>query len=109
LFVVFAGMDKLTVSITNSVVKGYQAFQIKAPLNVQLPVYKEYGNVHDKHACLVYMPEDIPSARLKEMFDETRAWLTLGEVAGLPVGHVPRGLADVIWNILNDGLATITW
>jgi hypothetical protein len=104
----FSGMDKLSVALTNSVIKGYQAFQIKVPVNITLSVFKEYGNLYDKCACLVYMPESV-APREDEVFDVTRPWLKLGQVAGLPVGHVPRGLADILWRILNDGLATITW
>ena len=45
------------VIISNAVIKGYHEFQIRPPPLLCLQVTKEYGNKHDKNACLVWVPE----------------------------------------------------
>ena len=45
------------IVIETAVVKGYHEFQIRPPIDLPLPVTKEYGNKHDPYACLVWVPE----------------------------------------------------
>lgn len=50
------------VWIKNSVIKGYQVYEIRPPMNLtdsptRLPVDLEYTNITDQHASLVWIPE----------------------------------------------------
>lgn len=49
-----------TIVLENSVVKGYHAYQIKPPITdppTKLRVDREYTNIVDRDACLVWLPE----------------------------------------------------
>ncbi|KAK3089455.1 hypothetical protein FSP39_003759 [Pinctada imbricata] len=92
------------IIINQSVIKGYHQFKIK-PLhscNFSLPVEREYTNITDTHACLVWIPEKVPENKLNLVTDEKR-YLTLKDIVGLPCGHVRRGLAPAFRIILDKG------
>ena len=66
---------------------------------------REYLNVHDRDACLVWIPqkETFTEEQLLLETDEKR-YLKLDDITGLPIGHVPRGLATAFRDILDiDG------
>lgn len=58
-------------------------------------IYREYTNIHDRCACLVWIPplSDFPKVR-HDMVTEEKRRLFLKDIVELPVGHVPRGLAE---------------
>ncbi|XP_053394429.1 uncharacterized protein LOC123524787 isoform X3 [Mercenaria mercenaria] len=93
------------VFVNHAVIKGYHVFKIKPPQVNQplLTVDREYGNIHDHDACLVWLPNlNCYPQDLHEMqTDETRH-LKLSDVAGLPIGHLPRGLDGCFRKILDQ-------
>lgn len=90
------------IIIKNAVVKGFHEFQIRPPPTLQLPVTKEYGNKYDPHSCLVWVPEidKIPNNLLNEVTDHKRGE-RVRNIAGLPIGRVPKGLSSCFWNLLS--------
>lgn len=70
----------------------------------QLIVDREYTNISDVNACLVWVPplESFPED-MHSMVTDKKRMLMLSDIAGLPVGHVPRGLAGVFRSILDGG------
>ena len=92
------------ISIQDSVIKGYHHFKIKPPDGVLLRIDLEYTNVHDENAALVWIPElrDIPQNMHSIVTDAAR-FLKLSDIAGLPIGHVPRGLAIAFRQIIEYG------
>ena len=50
----------IKVVVSKAVIKGYHIFRIRPPPLLDLQVTKEYGNKHDKYACLIWVPELIP-------------------------------------------------
>ena len=89
------------IVIENAVIKGYHEFQIRPPSALQLPVTKEYGNRHDPHACLVWVPEieKIPSSLWNHVTDEKRGE-RVRTIAGLPIGRVlQKGVTCVFISI----------
>ena len=72
---------------------------------------KEFGNRHDPHLCLVWIPEidKIPRDLWNHVTDEKRGE-RVRTIAGLPIGHVPRGLSECFWTILeNSRVDCINW
>jgi hypothetical protein len=99
------------IVIENAVIKGYHVFQIRPPLNLSLPVTKEYGNKHDPSACLVWVPElhFIPEAVWYTVTDAKRGE-TVQTIAGLPIGRVPWGLSKCFSELLSSSdTITIDW
>ena len=99
------------VAINNAVIKGYHEFQIRPPPTILLPVTKEYGNKHDPHACLIWVPEieQIPSTLWNHVTDEKRGE-RVRTIAGLPIGRVPKGLSSCFWELLGScDLECIEW
>ena len=88
--------------IRNCVIKGVHKYKIRPPLNLNLLVEKEYDNIKDAQACLIWLPdpEDLTEDQLNSIYNPAKR-LTLKDVAGLPVGHVPRGLAGALRQILD--------
>ena len=68
-----------------------------------LIVDREYGNIHDKDACLVWLPnlECYPEELHDNETDESRH-LKLFDVAGLPIGHIPRGLGGCFRELMDQ-------
>ena len=83
------------VIISNAVIKGYHEFQIRPPPLLCLQVTKEYGNKHDKNACLVWVPELESTPReMWNMVTDAKRGEVVETIAGLPIGRVPRGLSS---------------
>ena len=91
-----------STAVNNAVIKGYHEFKIRPPQSVRLPVTKEYGNRHEPHACLEWVPEleKIPSNLRNKITDEKRDE-RVSTIAGLPIGRVPRGLSSCFWDLLS--------
>ncbi|KAH3851881.1 hypothetical protein DPMN_094368 [Dreissena polymorpha] len=87
--------------IEDSVMKGYHQFKIRPPMHTELNVDLEYTNLHDENAALVWIPpiEDFPPEMRQNVTDQSR-FLILCDIAGLPIGRVPRGLAGAFRNII---------
>lgn len=70
----------------------------------QLFIDREYTNVKDEYACLVWLPqlESFPPDIHGMVTDEKRQ-LKLSDVAGLPIGHVPRCLSQFFCTIIDQG------
>ena len=47
----------IKVVVSKAVIKGYHIFRIRPSPLLDLQVTKEYGNKHDKYACLIWVPE----------------------------------------------------
>lgn len=98
---------KTHIRLENSVIKGYHDYKIRPPNTdpvTRLLVDKEYTNIHDICACLVWIPplSTFPQCQHEILTDEKRH-LLLKDVADLPVGHVPRELAGCFRAILDMG------
>ena len=91
-----------TIIVSNAVIKGYHEFQIRPPPPILLSVTKEYGNRHNRHACLTWVPEleKIPTNLRNQITDEKRGE-RVHTIAGLPIGRVPQGLSSCFWNLLS--------
>ena len=83
--------------LENCVIKGYHAYQIKPPITdppTKLRVDREYTNIVDKEACLVWLPDlETFNESIHDMVTDQRRQLQLLDIAGLPIGHAPRTLA----------------
>ncbi|KAK2558708.1 hypothetical protein P5673_018913 [Acropora cervicornis] len=92
------------IVIENALIKGYHKFQIRPPPPaLLLPVTKEYGNRHDPHACLVWVPEieKTPSSLWNHETDET-CGERVRTINGLPTGRVPKGLSSCFYELLGS-------
>jgi hypothetical protein len=95
------------IRLQGSVIKGFHEYKIHPPMTnppTQLRVDLEYTNLHDPHASLVWIPEieSFPSSCHDMVTDEKRC-LKLMDVAGLPIGHAPRGISAAFRQILEGG------
>lgn len=95
------------IKLSNSVIKGYHVYRIRPPVTnppTRLRVDREYTNIKDVNACLVWIPElnSFPQ-HLHKLVTDTKRSLYLDDVADLPIGHVPRSLAGFFRNILDSG------
>ena len=95
--------EMIKVVVSNAVIKGYHIFQIRPPPLLDLQVTKEYGNKHDKYACLIWVPELelIPRNMWSVVTDAKRAE-RVETIAGLPIGRVPQGLSSCFWELLSS-------
>lgn len=85
-------------------IKGYHVFKIKPPQETHLIVDREYTNIADKDACLIWIPELSKFDKsLHDTVTDEQKCLRLSDIAGLPVGHVPRVLASCFYNVLDCG------
>lgn len=78
---------------------------------MNLQVTKEYGNKHDKNACLVSVPdlECIPR-EMRNVVTDAKRGETVESIAGLPIGRVPRGLSSCFWELLcSPSVNSIKW
>ena len=66
---------------------------------------REYSNEHDENACLVWLPPlNMFPPDIHDEFTDVRRQLKLRDIAGLPVGHVPKCLSSYFRNVLDkDG------
>ena len=89
----------------NSVIKGYHVYEVKPPRTnppTRLVVEREYTNIHDVNASLVWIPELANfNQDLHDMYTDQKRFLKLSDVAGLPVGHVPLGLGGAFRKLLD--------
>ena len=96
-----------TILLKNSVIKGYHAFKIRPPETdprTELIVDREYSNIVDKDACLVWMPElSVFEKNLHGMITDKDRNLKLSDIAGLAIGRVPLTLASCFYKVLDDG------
>jgi len=92
--------------LENSVVKGYHAYQIKPPITdppTKLRVDREYTNIVDRDACLVWLPElEEFDEELHDVITDHQRHLKLSDIAGLPVGHAPIVLAGFFRTVLDE-------
>lgn len=92
------------IYIKNCVIKGYHEYKVK-PLvtsDLELQVDREYSNIHDTDACVVWVPENVPE-NLENSVSDGKRGLKLRDIAGLPCGHVPRGLASAFRYVMDAG------
>ncbi|KAH3724252.1 hypothetical protein DPMN_050067, partial [Dreissena polymorpha] len=61
---------------------------------MELNVDLEYTNLHDENAALDFPPE------IRQNVTDQSRFLRLCDIAGLPIGHVPRGLAGAFRKII---------
>jgi len=61
---------------------------------------REYSNTHDKNACFVWVPplDDFPSI----IYVYEKRQLKFGDIADLPIGHVPNCLSKFIRSVLDE-------
>lgn len=94
-------MNKVVIS--NAVIKGYHKLQIRPSPLLDLQVTKEYGNKHDKYACLIWVPElELIPHSLWSVVTDTKRGERVETIAGLPIGSVPRGLSQCFWELLSS-------
>jgi hypothetical protein len=91
------------ITIKNSVIKGYHEFKIRPPLQLTLRVDREYTNIHDVSACLVWLPDTVSDNDQLDFVTDSKRGLQLKDILGLPCGHVPRGIAPAFRYILDNG------
>jgi hypothetical protein len=93
------------IVIEGAVVKGYHDFKIRPPVTnpaTELIVDREYTNIKDVNACLVWIPAlNTFPPRLHDTVTDDKRHLQLRDVASLPIGHVPRGLAGAFRQIMD--------
>ena len=93
--------------LENAVIKGYHSYKIIPPETepaTELMVDREYTNIKDVNSCLVWVPPlDSFPPTLHSMLTDEKRHLQLVDIAGLPVGHVPRGLARAFRTLLDEG------
>ncbi|KAJ8315644.1 hypothetical protein KUTeg_007794 [Tegillarca granosa] len=99
--------ENAEIIIKNSVIKGYHAYEIRPPMTnppTRLIVDLEYTNIHDEHASLIWVPElSSFNDHMHCMVTDMKRYLKLSDVAGLPMGHAPRGLSLAFRNIIEKG------
>ena len=106
-----SGGLRRTITIKNAVIKGYHAFKIRPPLldpPTRLKVDREYLNLEDVNSMLVWIPplETFHQSFHNIVTDASRN-LKLCDIADLPMGHVPRGLAGVFRQFMDQSDAEI--
>ena len=90
------------MQIEDSVVKGYHEYRIAPPLALELVLQPEYDNIHDKDAILVWMPSIKDENVLNEKTSQGLYVKDLVDPVPLIIGHVPRGLAAVFRQFLDE-------
>ncbi|KAH3866235.1 hypothetical protein DPMN_029294 [Dreissena polymorpha] len=95
------------MTLKNSVIKGDHAFEIRPPMilpHCPLNVEPEYTNIKDVCACLVWIPElDFFAPDIHGIITDDKRHLKLTDVAGLPIGRVPRSLAPYFRKVIDNG------
>ncbi|XP_052224692.1 uncharacterized protein LOC127840327 isoform X2 [Dreissena polymorpha] len=96
-----------TIVLGNSAIKRYYALKIKPPITeppTKLRIDRENTNIEDKDAGLVWIPELFTfDSKLQSLLTDHGRQLMLSDVAGLPIGRVPRVLASCFYSILDTG------
>lgn len=88
--------------INKCVVKGYHAFKIRPPFTsppTRLLVDREYSNIKDVNACLVWLPplNKFPP-HMHDNITDAKRQLKLSDIAGLPIGCLSSHFRDVLDN-----------
>ena len=69
---------------------------------VRLKFDREYSNMKDKDASLVWVPDiDSFEEEDKSFIVHERNFLMLADIAGLQIGHVPQGLSSAMRQLLD--------
>ena len=93
-------------------IKGYHLHQVKPPmidLPISLPVEMEYSNIKYLNACLVWMPKlENLNKNIHDMVTDSKRFLYLNDIAGLPVGNVPWGLSGAFHRLIEKGCTIFT-
>lgn len=90
------------MQIEDSVIKGYHEYKIAPPLALELVLQPEYVNIHDKDAILVWMPQIKDDKILKQKTSQGLYVKDLVNPVPLIIGHVPRGLAAIFRQFLDE-------
>ena len=68
---------------------------------VRLKVDREYSNMKDKDASLVWVPDIDSLEEADKSFIVHERKFVMSDIAGLPIGHVPQGLSSSIRQLLD--------
>jgi len=99
--------EECEIHLQNSVIKGYHHYKIRPPVTTpptRLSVDREYTNIHDINAFFVWIPSIQhfhPS--LHSILTDEKRQLFISDIAGLPIGHVPRELAPCFRSVMDNG------
>jgi len=103
---------KVEVRIENCVIKDYRACKVKTSKtspSTFLTIDIEYKLMYDTNACLVWVPKlNNFKFYMYDVVTNKDRYLILKDIAGLPVGHVPRTLS-MAFRMLIDMGATQNW
>ena len=101
----------IKVVVSKAVIKGYHIFQIRPSPLLDLQVTKEYGNKHDKYACLIWVPElELIPHNMWSIVTDAKRGERVETIAGLPIRRVPQGLSSCLWELLSfPHVASIDW
>jgi len=95
------------MTLKNCVIKGYHTYKVKPPMtdsSISLLVDREYTNLHDCMACLVWTrPLEDYLRTIHDMMTHDKRQLKLRDIVNLPIGHTLRGLGDCFTTIMDDG------
>ncbi|KAM7434633.1 hypothetical protein ABFA07_015321 [Porites harrisoni] len=92
----------IKVVVSKAVIKGYHIFQIRPSPLLDLQVTKEYGNKHDKYACLIWVPElELIPRNMWSIVTDAKRGERVETIAGLPIRRVPQGLSSCLWELLS--------
>ena len=76
----------IKVVVSKAVIKGYHIFRIRPPPLLDLQVTKEYGNKHDKYACLIWVPElELISRNMWSIVRDAKRGERVETIARLPI------------------------
>ncbi|XP_066285498.1 uncharacterized protein [Branchiostoma lanceolatum] len=97
----------LEITISNAVIKGYHIYQRRPLIGLRLNVVSEHDNQHDKNAMAVFMPAlgQIPVDQ-HDLVTDVKRRLTVRQIAGTSVGHLPASLASILSRMVSDGEVT---
>ncbi|VDI56325.1 Hypothetical predicted protein [Mytilus galloprovincialis] len=100
-----AADDEHLVKISRSI-KGYHAFHIRPPINIDLNIEIENNNRYDENAVLVKIPDlvDLPEHVLDQL-PEGSNQRPLRQLAGRPVGRVPANVCKAFKQLLQTQMA----
>ena len=93
----------IKVVVSKAVIKGYHIFRIRPPPLLDLQVTKEYGNKHDKYACLIWVPElELIPNNMWSVVTDAKRGERVETITGLPIRWVPQGLSSCFWELLSS-------
>ena len=93
----------IKVVVSKAVIKGYHIFRIRPPPLLDLQVTKEYGDKHDKYACLIWVPElELIPRNMWSVVTDAKRGERVETITGLPIRWVPQGLSSCFWELLTS-------